>query len=412
MRRVAFILSLGLIFMIPWEDVVSVPGLGTAVRFMGIIVALFWVMTVVVTGQVRRPAPFHLLATLFVLWNVISILWSGNPDRTITQIVTYVQLLILVLILWDLYTTRAMVLAGLEMFILGVYVVLGDLLINYFSGTTFYYERFSATGTNPDDLGVTLALGIPIAWYLAMSIKLPRLNPGLQLLNYAYIPTAFLGIALSGTRTALLATIPGLIFGLASLTRLRLWARVAIFLFLVIAGYFLLPYIPTASLERLGSTGSELSGGDFNGRLPIWRQGWLSFLQHPLIGVGSNMFRSTNTIGKVVGKVAHNSFLSILVEVGLVGFVLFALILLLVILQAWRQTRWDARFWLALLATWVIGASTLTWENRKPTWLILSMVIIGANLLQTAARSPVNTSQPVQTPLFSGRKQPVYVEST
>jgi hypothetical protein len=393
MRAIAFILSLILIFMIPWEDVVNLPGLGTVARSMGLVVALFWVATVLYSGRVRKPSLFHIMACLFVLWNALSILWSGNADRTAVQILTLAQLLGLTFILWDLYTTRAALWIGLEMYILGAYVALGSAVANYFSGSAYYFERFSATGTNPDDLGIILALGIPIAWYLAVSINIGRGNTLLKLINYLYIPAALLGIALSGTRTALIAAVPGLVFGVASLTRLRLWARVAIFLSLLVAVYFLLPFVPLTSVQRLSTTGSELAGGDLNGRTTIWRQGFASFAEHPLIGVGSSMFRSVNTVGKMVGKVAHNSFLSILVEVGLVGFLLFGIMLAIVVAQAWRQPRWEAAFWLTILATWAIGASTLTWENRKPTWLFLSLVVVSANLVMQQNKSAAKTPQ-------------------
>jgi O-antigen ligase len=106
--------------------------------------------------------------------------------------------------------------------------------------------------------------------------------------------------------------------------------------------------------------------------LTIWRQGLVAFTERPWLGGGVNTFRLVNSLGKV----AHNTFLSVLVEVGLIGFLLFGLMLGTVVWQAWRQPRWEARLWLAMLATWVIGASTLTWEYRKPTWLLLSLVIV------------------------------------
>jgi O-antigen ligase len=433
LRTIALWLSLVLIFMVPWEDIVDFPGLGTLVKFIGLVLVAFWVATVVIRGRFRKPSPFHLAAGLYVLWNAASVFWSVDADQTIDRVVTFAQLLALAFILWDLLTTRAALLAGLEMYILGAYVAVGNTLINYFSGSTFYWERFSAAGTNPDDLGAVLALGIPVAWYLAISESTSKKGGLLKLVNYAYIPAAFLGIALSGTRSALIGVLPGMAFGLASLTRLRLAARIGLLLLLIAAGFILLPLIPQASLQRLGTTGTELTGGDLNGRIEIWRDGLASFAEHPFIGVGSNMFRSVTSVHVVshsvlgrgftgVGKVAHNSFLSVLVEVGLIGFALFGIMITIAVIQAWGQPKWDASFWLAVLATWAISAFTLTWEFRKPTWLFLSLVIVSAAL---------TTQRQVVTPLvrpnkpeaqvmpatkhtkgreLAGRKKTVYVE--
>lgn len=376
MRKIAFWLSLALIFTIPWEAVVEYPILGSISRLTGMLVAGFWLGTVLTTRRIRKPSPFNLWTIIFIVWNATSVFWSGNADRTVEHVGTWSQLFILSYILWDLYTDRSKILTGLQMFVVGAYVVFGNTIINFISGHTFYFERFSATGTNPDDLGAILAIGIPVAWYLCA----PKNSAGRSRLwkwvNYIYIPMALMGIALSGTRTAMIAALPGIIFGLASLTRLRFATRMAIIAILLLSAIYLIPMIPEASIARLSTTGSELTGGDLNGRLELWQQGLVSFEKHPILGVGSNMYRSVNT----EGKVAHNSFISVLVEVGLVGLSLFLLILITAAIEALRHTGWDRYFWLTVLASWTVAVSTLTWEYRKPTWLILSLIIASASI--------------------------------
>lgn len=373
MRKIALGLSLVFIFMIPWEGV-ELPGLGDVAQFFGAAVAAFWVATVLITGRMRKPVPFQIAVCVFVLWNAFSIFWSADADDTLYHVLTWFQLVGLVFILWDLYTTQAAVLAGLQMYVLGAYVAIGSAVANYRSGNAFYthYQRFSSGDTNPDGFGFILAQGIPVAWYLASSKSATKMSGLLKLVNYAYIPAAFVGLALSGTRTALIASVVGAAYGLASLTRLRLWARSAILLLLISAVLILIPYVATLkSFQRLGTTSTEITEGDLNNRTNNWREGLASFAEHPLLGIGSNMYRSVNSLDKV----AHNSFLSVLVEVGLIGFALFGIILTIVLIQAWGQPKWDSRFWLTVLAVWAIGASTLTWEYRKTTWLFLSLLI-------------------------------------
>jgi O-antigen ligase len=176
-------------------------------------------------------------------------------------------------------------------------------------------------------------------------------------------------------------------FGLASLSRLRLWARVAIFVLFIVVIFISLPYLQTlTSFQRFSTIGAEIGGGDLNQRSGLWRDGLAAFVEHPLVGVGSNMYRSVNSLGKL----AHNSFISVLVELGLIGFVLFGIILTLAVIQALRQPRWDKYFWLTFLAVWVIGASSLSWEFRKPTWLLLSlMVVSGALATHYVEASPI-----------------------
>jgi O-antigen ligase len=379
MRSIAFALSLVFIFLVPWEGMVRFPW-GSVARVLGLAIGAFWLATVVITGRLRKLSPLHVLVCLFVLWNAVSVFWSANPNRSVAHLRTWIQTLVLVFILWDLYTTHAAILAGLQAYILGAYVAVGSAVSNYFSGNAYYtyYQRFSPGDTNPDGFGFILALGIPLAWYLGNSKSTSRMSPLLKFLNYAYIPAAFLGLALSGTRTALIASLVGMAFGLASLTRLRLWARIAIFLLLTSAIFILLPYVQTLkSFQRLSTTGAEITEGDLNDRTGIWREGLSSFVEHPIIGVGSNMYRSVNRLGKV----GHNSFISVLVELGLIGFLLFGIILAIVFTQAWsHQSKWDKSFWLTVFAVWTIGSSTLTWEHRKTTWLFLVFIVASAAL--------------------------------
>jgi len=381
MRKIALIFSLVFIFLVPWEGMVRL-GFGTFARFIGMAIAAFWLATVVVTGRLRKLGPFQFMVGLFVLWNALSVFWSENPNRSFAHTRTWAQMFLLVVILWDLYTTRPALLAGLQAYILGGYVAVGSALYNFSTGKAYYtnYQRFSPGETNPDGFGFIMALGIPVAWYLAGSLPRTGMGRFLRFLNYVYIPAALLGIALSGTRTALLASVVGMAFGLASLTRLRLFTRIAIFVLLASVILVLLPYVQTLkSFQRLGTTGAELTTGDLNNRTNNWREGLASFEEHPLLGVGANMYRSVNSLAtNNEGKVSHNSYLSVLVELGLIGFILFSIILVIAFAQAWRQPKWQSRFWLTVLTVWSLGAFTLTWEARKSTWLFLSFAVVSA----------------------------------
>ena len=400
MRSIALALSLVFIFLVPWEGMVRLP-LGTFARFTGTILGVFWLGTVLVTGRLRKLGPFQVMVCLFVLWNILSVFWSENPNRSFAHSRTWAQMFLLVIILWDLYTTRVSLLAGLQAYILGAYVAVSSAVYNYFTGKVYYtnYQRFSAGETNPDGFGFIMALGIPVAWYLAGSINNYGIGRFLRILNYVYIPAALLGIALSGTRTALIASVVGMAFGLASLTRLRLIARIAIFVLLSSIILFLLPHVQTLkSFQRLSTTGAELTSGDLNNRTNNWSEGLAAFAERPLLGVGSNMYRSINSLGKV----GHNSFVSVLVELGLIGFILFSIILGIAFVHAWRQPKWQSWFWLTVLTVWSIGAFTLTWESRKSTWVFLSFAVVSAAITNKQEEPALIGTQ---TRLTRSRKQ-------
>lgn len=401
MRKIVFLFALVFVFLIPWEGVLELPGLGTVAKLVGFSLTVAWLGLLVIDNRFRKPRVLHLVMFLLVLWNAASVFWSEDPARTAAHVMTWFQILVMVFILWDMFPSRTAVKAALQVFVLGEYVAIGTAAYNFFAGSAFYthYQRFSPSeGINPDGFGFMVVLGIPIAWYLANNMQDGRWSQLLRLVNYAYIPLAFFGLSLSGTRAALIASIPGMLLGIVSLTQLRLWARIAIFLLLVASLFALLPQVQSLrSFQRFETTGPELLEGDLNGRLALWRDGVSSFTERPFLGVGSNMFRSVNNLGKV----AHNSFLSVLVELGLVGFSLFAAILILGVLEALKLPRWESAFWLTLLLVWAIGASTLTWEHRKATWLFLTLL-----LSTTAAAGHGYTAAEDSLPLRSDALEP------
>ena len=46
--------------------------------------------------------------------------------------------------------------------------------------------------------------------------------------------------------------------------------------------------------------------------------------------------------------------------------------------HALAQPRWDRNFWLTVLVVWTLGASTLTWEYRKTTWVFFTLLVASA----------------------------------
>jgi O-antigen ligase len=402
MRTLAFWLSLIVIFKIPSQNVIYTELGPTVSRGLGLLGMAFWAATVVVTGKFRKPRLVHLAIYLFFLWNVLSIFWSVDIAETVKSIPTYFQMIVLFMMLWDLYTTPAALKAGLQAYVLGAYVSIGSTIADYLAGipashwTGSFSFRYSATGTHPDVFALRLALGIPVAWHLAISESNSKMTQVLRLVNYAYIPAAIVAILLTGTRGASLASLPAFFFILASMRRLSLFHRILIFATLTCALFALFPLIPQYSLQRMVDAGTSIATGDLTGRMEIWREGIAVFVQHPLLGIGNNAFiTAIATINPYRG--AHNTFLGLLVQVGIIGFALFAIILAMTIRYAWHQPKWDSRFWLTLLMVWIIGNVSLSFQSEKSTWLILALVAASASLPMQRDESRLRSGFPVES---------------
>ena len=96
----------------------------------------------------------------------------------------------------------------------------------------------------------------------------------------------------------------------------------------------------TSGAGRLLALGS-------NGRIPMAREGLKGFRQHPLAGSGAGTFRFTNYLyrpnASFVVKHAHNQWINVLSELGLIGLVLFVLAVGGLVLAALRPVGRAAR---------------------------------------------------------------------
>lgn len=375
MKKLAYYISLLMIFASSWENIALVEGIGRISKVIGILLACVWLVGVLLTGEIRRPRIFHISVALFVTWSAASLLWTVDVEATLAMAKTFVQLLIMVFILWDLLRTTVDVERAMQAYVLGGFVSIGSVAVNYWQSVEVMHQRFAASGFNPNDFSLIVALGMPMAWYLAVLSDRANSSRILRMLNFIFLPAALMGILLAASRGSLIAVSPFAILLAVSLTRLSFWPRVLIGIgvgCLIVA----LPFIaPADSVNRLLTAGESISSGDMNGRVAIWKEGLQALTPHQLLGVGSGAFSSATPPNT---KSAHNVFISILVEVGPIGLALFIWLLVLVGLATTRLPRWQAWLWSVVLLIWLLGALVHTWEQRKQTWLVFSFVTVSA----------------------------------
>lgn len=392
MRRIAYWLGLILIFILPWEDSISILSIGSIARLAGFVAAAFWAATVLVEGRFRKPNFFHALVLLFFLWNFVTLFWSLNTENTIQRMKTYSQVFLLLLLYWDLLQEPENLQAGLQAYVSGCYVLISSTIYNYIHRTAavVYEGRYSAVGTNANELSLLLIIALPLALHLFFTAGPGKASKLFKMLNLAFIPLAIFAIGLSGTRTSIIAIIPfGLyVIGTQQISFLR---KAVLSVVLVVSLVFLLPLLPQSVISRLGTIGSSIGEGDLGGRLNLWWEGIDVLAQHPVLGIGSAGASSS------VGSSVHNTFISIAVDTGFIGLMLFFSILGLVLYRALGLPKGSSGLWLTVLAIWVIGVSTLSWEYRKLTWIVLSFVFIDGSFLNLLA-APRTNGLPSSTP--------------
>ena len=360
-ERLAYWLTLALVFSIPWENAVHFQGFGTATKMVGGLAAGLWALDVLARGHVRTPQLYHWLALFFVVWNGLSLLWTVDTDATYQQVVTYAQTLVLVFLLWDLMDTPARRKAALQTYVLGAFVSVYSQVTNFQAGMGFTARRFTAGDFHPNVLAFIFALGVPAAADLAMEAR----PIWLKIVNLAYVPFAFYGILLTASRSGVACGLLGVGYLLVRILRARPALRFTLVPATLALVALTLVYAPSRAVDRVQGTSEE----SLSGRFEIWREGLALFYERPLQGVGSGAFQSAVNSGKP----PHNFALSVLAELGLPGLLLFFGVLAVATYHGVRGTQ--PLLWMIVLAVWFGMAAVHNVEDKKQTWLFLSLAV-------------------------------------
>ncbi len=385
MRTVTYLITLLFIFTIPFENVV-VSTLGSITRILGLLAFASWLVMLIVTNRIRKPNVYIIILSLFILWCGISIFWSPVPQYTLGMFETYVQVLLVTLIIWNVFTSPDQIDSALWAYLLGCFVAAGMILRNFLSGVMFLegltLARYAGGGQDPNDLGVMLAIGVPVAVWLGSAVKSTSL---LKLIAYLYIPLSIFAILLTASRTALIGLVLSVVFVFMIASRVRLQTRLIVLGVLLISLFYVQSLVPGATFERLGQLDDSVSSGDFEGRGAIWQQGVELFLENPIKGVGSGAFSESISLRRA----PHNVFIAISAELGLVGLALFAILYFIVLSTALQHESPEKYLWLSIILIWTVGALTLNWEYRKQTWVLFALTVTSAHTVKSALFSVV-----------------------
>ena len=186
-----------LIFTIPWGDMYLIPGFGTISRAIGLPVFAVSILASIWKRDFRVHILMHGLIFLFVIWNGLSYYWSGDPDKSIERINTYIQMAMLVWIIYQWSSDGCDVKRFLIAYVLGAYVTVSATVFDYLEGVQLVYQRYSVTGINPNDLAYIVSLAIPMAWYLSLR----ETKPLLFVLYRAFPVAATFTVFLTGSRS-------------------------------------------------------------------------------------------------------------------------------------------------------------------------------------------------------------------
>ena len=359
------------IFLIPWGDGAfdGLPRLGGILAFgMSFLYLIFH-------GSHRNYNFFHFFAVLYGAWLFFTLLWTPDLDYGLVKAVTDMQLVMTIFVFTLLIQTKRDIVFAYQAYVLGDLVGAGIIIYNYTHGIESpYYNRYGIKNIETDELSIILALAMPMAAYLSTQYK----HWFFKLLNIAAMPIIFYAIFLTGTRTGSIVAMLGIFYWVFANRKASMTVKASIIGFFVIAIIGILSFAPKASLDRVFSAGKSISSGTLNYRTVIWSGTYKQWKENPVFGLGTGGLGYALSHEHVNYRAAHNAYLELSAENGIIGVSLY-LLMLLSLLYYLLQTKLDDKsFLLALLMIIVISQMALHTHHKKETIFAFSMIAIHA----------------------------------
>ena len=377
--RLAFCL---LAFAVPFGSLVERnvgPVSLTGTELLVLLLLILWFLRSVAARRLVVPRPPLLLALLvFLMAILLSTLVTVSLELSGKEIVKWVEVLIVYLLMadmldesWGRWVVYALLAAGSAEALFGIYQFLrrvgpeGFVLFGRFMRA---YGHFAQPNPFAGYLGLTLPLAYALtldaieawrtgAWRVQAGVR--RVVE--QLLPHAVAVAAFalmsVAMVMSWSRGGWVGAAAALL--VVTVARSRT-ARVSALAVGLLLAYLLLVggarYLPSALLQRVSDLVPYVGGVDVTSvevndanwavieRMAHWQAAVGMFSAHPWLGVGIGNYAVAYpryAVGRWRDPLghAHNYYLNIAAEAGLVGLSAFVLLLTACFLQAWRVLR-------------------------------------------------------------------------
>ncbi len=283
-----------------------------------------------------------LLIGASVAWVVLTISWATDGSTAASNALRYAQNVTLFIIVFAAVRTTRDVTVILGAFVLGAALAAAYGFVGG-SNLTQPGRLVGATG-EANQLATYLVAGLLLSIGVAAT---NRRRPLRALGAGACGVICTLGVALTLSRAALVALVISLLAAIVVVKRHRaVMSLVAILLTGAFAVYFL-ALAPATARQRIFN-----DPGGTSGRTALWTVAWRMVGAEPVGGVGIGNFplRSVDYLVQPGGLSndtyvikepleAHNIYLQMLAETGIVGFLLFAAVVVNSLWCAWRAAR-------------------------------------------------------------------------
>ena len=372
-NKLALVTTLIYIMLIPWGNAVF----DGFTRLFGIAAVGTALLMLITQGTHRRYSFFHLLIVLFWSWIIISLIWSPDLETGKTATNTAIQLVIISFLISFVINSRMTIRLAYQAYVAGAFIASLIILYNFINGIeSKYYGRYGITNFEVDDISIIIAFAIPMAAYLTTQFP----SKLMKLFNAVAIPLCILAIFLTATRTGSIVAMVGVAYWLFIHRKANLKIKLLLLVFFISSVIGVFTFAPKASIDRVFSSSKSISSGTLNYRTVIWGASLAQWKKSPIIGNGiGSLYFVLNSSHVEYGN-AHNTYIHVLTENGIIGLLLYLLVIFSILYYTFRAPLDEKAFLLALLMVVLLSQLTLNTLLYKETWFVLTILAIHAYL--------------------------------
>lgn len=370
-RRVITIAIAIYLFFAPLDFIPVVQGISISKILMviPIVISIFYLNKMKI-----RIEQLSIIIFMYLLYLSANILYSTKPvlsiDRTSTLFLNLGIILFLSSIRFSEFDIKTLKNAAA---LSSWFVVI---LITIFSSGSYLINRttviINGVYQDPNYLSGFLLFGA--VYYLKEYFDTKKI------INLLSVVLMIITVIRTGSRGGLIALAGALIiYTITWMFRERVYSRfikivIAVLVAGIITGTIIINYIPSSVLNRYSIDFTiEDQGAE---RFTIWNNIIIVYnsasITNKIFGFGSGTIREQN----IYHKVAHNTWLESLIEIGVLGTIILSLIYILFMRRALRLKE-DVL--LAVLVGYFILGLSISAYSYKPIWNILLMILVVNN---------------------------------
>lgn len=368
------------VFTIPLEYAVRLHGSQTLTitKLAGVLCFASVGLFLVRTGRPLRLDRSHALLGGLLLVSLASSVQAQSASEGFAATLRYLSWFLLYTVVTQFVGEPGFIERVLWVYCLaaGISGALGTM--NFLDGTTTLADLKYAQA---NDFAFVLASALPLGAYL-----LVRYRGWRRALAAALVGLMSAGVVLSFSRGGWLAVAAAFAF-LGAVDRKHARALLAIVATAaVVTGVFV--QLNPAAVSQGASAKFVVAAANVESRLTLYGGAIALTEAHPLLGVGPGNFGNYYYVitGAPPGSppllVAHDTYLEVLAELGVIGFLLFAAFLWLAWRRAWQVSRGPgaaaglAAFICAADVAVLVGCLTLSEEFFAPIWLVAALATV------------------------------------